>query len=238
MEMDTPTSKETYVENLFNSIAPTYDVLNSILSFGLHKRWRVFAAKQCNLSAGKSALDVCAGTLDLAIELAKIVGKSGSVVAVDFSRNMLEVGLKKLAKQKVENILPVEANAENLPFRSSSFHAVTIGFGLRNVGNIEKTLAELARVVERGGRVVVLEFAKPNSLVLRGLYFVYLNLLLPFIGRIIHGNKEPYTYLSKSIQSFCSRQELIGVMKKIGLKNVDVYDLAGGAVAVYVGIKK
>lgn len=230
-------SKEQYIESLFDSIAPKYDLLNSILSFGLHKRWRVFTARLCGLSEGDRALDVCAGTMDLAIEIAKVVGKTGSVMAVDFSRSMLDVGQRKLKELEIGNIVSVEARAESLPFCSESFRAATIGFGLRNVSSVDDTLAEMARVVKRGGRVLVLEFARPKRLLFKYPYLLYLRTLVPLIGWLVHGQKDPYNYLPESICRFNSRQELAMMMKKVGLEDVRIYDLAGGAVAIHVGTK-
>lgn len=236
MNMSTP--KEQYIENLFDSIASKYDLLNSILSLGLHKRWRRFAARLCGLSDGDRALDVCAGTMDLAIEIAKIVGATGSVTAVDFSRSMLSIGERKLKEREIGNIVSVEARAESLPFCSESFRAATIGFGLRNVSSVNDTLAEMTRVVERGGRVLVLEFARPKGFLFKYPYLLYLRTLVPLIGWLVHGQRDPYSYLPESICRFHSRQELAMMMKKVGLDDVRIYDLAAGAVAIYVGTKR
>lgn len=236
--MNMSTTKEQYIESLFDSIASEYDLLNSILSLGLHKRWRVFAARLCGLSVGDRALDVCAGTMDLAIEIAKIVGRTGSVTAADFSHSMLSVGERKLKERKIGNIVSVEARAESLPFCSESFRAATIGFGLRNVSSVDDTLAEMTRVVERGGKVVVLEFARPEGCLFKYPYLLYLRALVPVIGWLVHGRRDPYSYLSESICRFHSRQELAMMMKKVGLEDVRIYDLAGGAVAVYLGTKR
>jgi len=231
-------SKEKYVEQLFASIAPRYDLLNSILSFNCHKRWRAFAVRQCRLSPGDAALDVCAGTLDLAIELSKVVGPTGRVVGVDFCRPMLDIGRRKLEKRRIGNVFPVEGNAERLPVPSNSFQAAIIGFALRNVASVENTLAEMARVVEPGGRVVSLELARLEKPVFGWLYRLYFYHILPVVGGAINGRREPYKYLPESLKHFCSREELSRIMQKVGLGDVRVYNLAGGAVAVHVGTKK
>ncbi|HUV05163.1 MAG TPA: bifunctional demethylmenaquinone methyltransferase/2-methoxy-6-polyprenyl-1,4-benzoquinol methylase UbiE [Armatimonadota bacterium] len=230
--------KEEYIEELFASIAPRYDLLNSILSFNCHKRWRAFAVRQCGLSQGDAALDVCAGTLDLAIELAKVVGPTGRVVAVDFCRPMLDVGRRKLEKRGIGSLFPAEGSAERLPALSNSFDAATIGFALRNVVSVENTLAEMVRVVKPGGRVVSLELAKPEGPVFRRLHRLYFYHVLPFIGGAVNGRREAYQYLPESLERFHSREELSGMMRKAGLGDVRVHDLAGGAVAVHVGTKK
>ena len=231
-------SKAEYIEGLFASIAPRYDLLNSILSFNRHKGWRRFAANQCGLQPDDGAVDVCAGTLDFAIELSKVVGRNGSVTAVDFCRPMLEVGKRKLAKRGIGNVAVMEANAESLPLPSDSFRAATIGFALRNVSSVEKTLGEMARVVCKGGRVVCLELALPRWRLFRSVYGLYFNRFLPFIGGVVNGKKEPYEYLPASVASFCSREELAAIMEKVGLTDIAIYDLAGGAATVHVGTKK
>ena len=230
--------KEHYVERLFTHIAPRYDLLNTILSFNQHKYWRRFAARQCRLSPGDSALDVAAGTLEFAFELSKAVGPEGRIVGVDFCRPMLEIGQEKLDKRRIRNITLIEGNAEHLPVTSDSFQAATIGFALRNVANVENTLAEMARVVKPGGRVVSLEFAKPKGTIFRHVYNLYFNHILPLIGGAVSGRRESYQYLPDSVKRFHSREELSQIMQKVGLGDIKVYDLTGGIVAVHVGTKK
>lgn len=230
--------KERYVEQLFASIAPRYDLLNSLLSINRHKQWRRFAVQQCGLWPGDAALDVCVGTGDLAIELSRAVGKRGRVVGIDFCRPMLDVGLKKTRRRRIGNVCLMEGNAESLPVPSNSFRAATIGFALRNVANVESTLAEMARAVQPGGRVVSLELARPRWLVFRSMYSLYFYRLLPLIGWAIHGRREPYAYLPASLTTFHSRKELSRIMEKVGLADVKVFDLTGGIVSVHVGVKK
>jgi demethylmenaquinone methyltransferase/2-methoxy-6-polyprenyl-1,4-benzoquinol methylase len=237
--MQTPHApKEEYIEQLFASIAPRYDLLNSLLSFGCHKRWRRFAVRTCGLSPGDRALDVCAGTLDLAIELSKAVGRSGEVTAVDFCREMLNIGRRKLERRGIGNISMIEGNAERLPLSSNSFRAATIGFALRNVESIDNTFAEMARIVEPGGRVVSLELAKPVAPAFKCVYNLYFHRLLPVIGGAVSGRRESYEYLPESLRNFPPREELSRIMEKAGLADIKVYDLTGGVAAVHVGIKK
>jgi len=230
--------KEEYVEKLFTSIAPRYDLLNSLLSFNRHKYWRAFSVRQCRLSPSDRALDVAAGTLDFAVELSKAVGPSGEVVAVDFCRPMLELGRQKIERQGIANISAIEGNAEHLPVPSDSFRAATIGFALRNVADVERTIAEMARAVEPGGRVVCLELARPQGPVFKHIYNLYFNRVLPFIGGLISRSHESYAYLPASLRSFYTREELTRVMKKVGLADIEVHDLTGGIVAVHIGTKK
>ena len=231
-------SKEEYIERLFTSIAPRYDLLNSLLSFNRHKYWRRFAVGQCDLWPGDTALDVCAGTGDFAIELAGTVGAHGRVVAVDFCRPMLEIGRRKLEKRRVPNVCLTEGNAEHLPLPSNSFRAATIGFALRNVASVENTLAEMTRVVEPGGRVVSLELAKPCGRLFGPIYNLYFYHILPLIGGAVNGRRELYEYLPASLTTFHSRKELSQIMEKVGLADIRVHDLTGGVAAVHVGIKK
>lgn len=230
--------KEQYIEQLFASIAPKYDLLNSILSFNCHKRWRAFAVRQCRLSPGDAALDVAAGTLEFTFELSKAVGPYGEAVGLDFCRPMLEIGRQKLEKRRIRNISLIEGDAKRLPVQSDFFHAATIGFALRNVTSVENTLAEMARVVKPGGRVVTLELAKPEGSAFGCMYNLYFYHILPLIGGIISGRKESYKYLPESLKRFHSREELSRIMQKVGLGDIKVYNLTGGTVAVYVGTKK
>ena len=236
--MQTPPTKEDYIRGMFASIAPRYDLLNSILSFNRHKYWRSFAVRQCNLSPGDRALDIGAGTLDFAIELSRAVGPSGQVVAVDFCRPMFEIGMRKLGKRGIRNVSAVEGNAEHLPVPSTSFRAATIGFVLRNVESVQRTIAEMARAVEPGGKVVCLELARPRSKLFGRVYDLYFYRVLPLIGGIVNRRRGPYDYLPASLKRFCSREELSGIMEKEGLADIRVYDLTGGVAAVHVGTKK
>ena len=229
-------SKEEYIERLFSSIAPRYDLLNSVLSFNRHKYWRAFAVEKCRLSLGDRALDVCTGTLDLAIGLSEIVGPSGSVLGVDFCRPMLEIGQRKLAARGIQNVSVAEENVEHLSVPSNSFDAATIGFALRNVENVENTLVEMTRAVKPGGRVVSLELAQPQGAIFRHIYGLY-SRLLPFIGGVLSGSKESYAYLPASVKRFYSREELAAIMAKVGLTDIEVYNLTAGIATVHVGIK-
>jgi demethylmenaquinone methyltransferase / 2-methoxy-6-polyprenyl-1,4-benzoquinol methylase len=231
-------SKEEYVEELFASIAPRYDMLNSLLSFNRHKYWRSFSVRQCRLSQGDRALDVAAGTLDFAVELSKTVGPAGEVVAVDFCRPMLDFGRQKIQRQCITNISLIEGNAEHMPVPSNSFRAATIGFALRNVADVERTIAEMARAVEPGGRVVCLELARPQGPIFKHIYNLYFNQILPCVGGLVSRTDGPYAYLPASLRSFCTREELVGVMEKVGLADIEVHDLTGGIVAVHVGTKR
>ena len=229
-----PEEKARSVNRLFSAVAPTYDLLNTVLSFGLHKRLRKLSTDECRLKPGGRGLDVAAGTGDFALEQRRRVGPSGAVIGVDFCEPMLRVGLKK-TEGKVELL---QGDALALPFPDNAFDAATMGFGLRNVADIQKTLDEMTRVVRPGGRVVQLELAKPRMFLFRQVYYLYFQRILPFIGKLIHGRKENYAYLPASLREFASREEIAERMRQSGLEEVTVRDLTLGIVAIYAGTKK
>jgi len=227
---------------LFAAVAPTYDLLNDLLSLGLHRRWRRRAAELAMLGPGGRALDVCAGTGDFARVLAEIVGPSGTVVGVDFCEPMLRLGLRKLLLPRRGNRsractpLLVLGDALSLPFPDATFDAATVAFGMRNVHNLHKAFSEMARVVKPGGRVVCLELARPHNRLLSVPYYVYFRKLLPRIGQLVHGRLENYAYLPQSLARFPDRAQLAQIMREAGLQDIQVLDLTGGIVAVHCGV--
>ncbi len=228
-----PVVKARHVHRLFSSVAPTYDLLNTVLSFGLHKRWRRLATDACHLAPGGVALDVATGTGDFALEARRRVGPNGRVVATDFCGPMLRAGGKKLRGKAAM----LESDALALPFPDETFDAATMGFALRNVADIPQTLSEMARVVKPGGRVVQLELSRPTSPLFRPLYALYFQHLLPTVGRLIHGRKENYAYLPASLRAFASREEVAAMFHNAGLRDVTVRDLTFGIVTIYAGTK-
>ncbi|MDO8586386.1 MAG: ubiquinone/menaquinone biosynthesis methyltransferase [Armatimonadota bacterium] len=230
-------AKEQYVERLFASIAARYDLLNSVISFNRHKSWRRFAVKAAGLAPGNMALDVAAGTGDFSFELAGAVGGSGEVVALDLCPPMIEIGRRKAARRGAANVRWTVGNAADLPFRAETFDCAVIGFALRNVANVQRTIEEMTRVVKRGGRVISLEIIRPTSRLFRPLWAVYFNGLLPGIAGIFGGKREAYTYLPESVKRFYSRQELSQIMLDAGLTDVRVHALTMGVVCAHVGVK-
>ena len=230
-------AKERYVEGLFAAIAPKYDLLNSVISFNRHRRWRRFAVKAAGLAPGDLALDVAAGTGDFSFELAEAVGGTGSVVAVDFCAPMVEIGRRKSERRGYGNISWMLGNATGLPFEADVFDCAVIGFALRNVASAQRTIAEMARVIKPGGRVVSLEINKPTSALFRPIWAAYFYGLLPGLARALGGKREAYTYLPDSVKRFYSRQELSQIMLDSGLEDVRVYDLTMGVVCAHVGRK-
>lgn len=230
--------KSAQVQEIFSSIAPSYDLLNSVLSLGLHKRWKRRAVKEARLREGDSALDLCTGTGDIALYLTKKVGPRGKIVALDFSEEMLVLARLKAQKAKVNQIIDFQlGDAMNLNLPNDSFHAVTIGFGIRNVDNIKRTFAEIHRVLKPGGRIVCLEFSHAESSIIGGLYSLYTFRVIPLVGGIISGNFDAYYYLPTSIKEFPDQNRLKSIMEKAGFKDTRFSNLTFGIVTLHVGEK-
>jgi len=234
-----PGEKAKYVAEMFDAIAPRYDLLNSLLSGRLDRRWRRFAAKCAALSLGDNALDVCSGTGDFAHELRQIVGPSGTVTATDFSAGMLESGKSKFT---ADNVVVVQADAMDLPFLTGVFDAAVVAFGLRNVAVPVKALTEMCRVVKPEGRVVCLEFSHPQGKGPVGKLFKtafnwFSKTVLPTVGGMISGRKEAYTYLPESMARWKTRAEISEMMSEAGLIDIRTCDLTFGLVCVHVGVK-
>ncbi|MGB9662527.1 MAG: bifunctional demethylmenaquinone methyltransferase/2-methoxy-6-polyprenyl-1,4-benzoquinol methylase UbiE [Moorellaceae bacterium] len=232
------TEKEVYVRQLFSKIAHRYDLMNTLLSFNLDKYWRRIAVQKSGLKPGGLALDVCCGTGMLTLGLARAAFPHGKVVGLDFCREMLQVAQTHLSRSPYGGIVElVEGNAVSLPFADHTFDCATIAFALRNVPDIEKTLREMKRVVRPGGRVVSLELAKPSWPVFKQLYYFYFNRLVPWLGCLGVGRKDPYSYLPRSLRDFPHQEEIRRLFVKIGLEQAECVELTGGIVAVHVGIK-
>jgi demethylmenaquinone methyltransferase / 2-methoxy-6-polyprenyl-1,4-benzoquinol methylase len=230
----TGTLEETQVRAMFDRIAGLYDRMNTVMTAGLHHRWRRRAADLAQLGPGNRALDVATGTGDLAIALAERVGAEGEVVAVDFSERMLE-----LARTK-SNGLAIQfetANALALPFGDEEFDAATVGFGARNFSDLERGLREMVRVVRPGGRVVVLEITTPRRVPLSTFYGLWFDRAVPALGRLA-GDAEAYSYLPSSVRRFPSAGELAGVMWRSGLADIRYLLTAGGIIALHVGVRR
>lgn len=230
--------KSAQVRKMFSSIAPRYDLLNSILSLGLHKRWKRRAVSEAGLKFGDRALDLCSGTGDIAIYLAKKVGPKGRVVALDFSEEMLKLAQKKAVKWAVSEVIDFQTgDATYLNLSNDSFDVVTIGFGIRNIDKIEKAFSEMYRVLKPGGKVICLEFSQPTSNLVRRLYDFYSFQFIPRIGGLISKNFDAYHYLPTSIREFPNREGLKSLMEKVGFKNTYFTNLTFGIVALHIGEK-
>lgn len=232
-----PDEKHDYVRDMFDAIAPRYDLLNSLLSVRMHHGWRRAATHQARLQPGDTALDVCTGTGDFAFELASRVGEKGHVDATDFSAPMLRIGEEKAAKRRLTQMTWQIADTQNLPFGDNIFDAVTVGFGIRNVADIPRGIAEMARVAKPGGRVIILEFNQPKNPLFAALYSWYSFRVLPFMGGLISGKRTAYEYLPTSVAAFHSREEISEMMRTAGLTDITVTDLTFGTVVIHCATK-
>jgi demethylmenaquinone methyltransferase / 2-methoxy-6-polyprenyl-1,4-benzoquinol methylase len=227
--------KETLVRGVFDSVASKYDVMNDVMSGGLHRIWKRFAVDQLQLRPGEKVLDLASGTGDLIALMAPLVAPQGFVLHTDINAAMLAAGRSRLLDNGV--LAPTaQCNAEALPFADKSFDAVTIAFGLRNVTHKERALAEMRRVLRIGGRALVLEFSKPNAL-LKAPYDWYSFNLLPRMGAAIAGDRESYQYLAESIRMHPDQETLKTMFEDAGLSRVEYFNLTGGIVAVHRGYR-
>ncbi len=230
--------KVRMVGEVFRSVASKYDLMNDLMSLGVHRLWKRFALQVSDARRGERVLDVAAGSGDLAALLAERVGSSGQVVVSDINPAMLEVGRGRLMDRGIiGNVEFVLANAEDLPFPEHYFDLVTIGFGLRNVTHIDRALASMARVLKPGGRLLVLEFSKPVLPVLDRVYDAYSFSVLPWLGRVVARDEASYRYLAESIRRFPDQETLKGMMEQAGLGRVHYHNLSGGIVALHKGYK-
>jgi demethylmenaquinone methyltransferase/2-methoxy-6-polyprenyl-1,4-benzoquinol methylase len=226
------TLTEPQVRAMFDRIAGFYDVMNTVMTAGLHHRWRARAADLAELPAGGSALDVACGTGDLAIELARRVGPEGEVIGSDFAQEMLE-----RARDKAPDLQWELGNALDLPYASNRFDAATVGFGARNFSDLDRGLSEMTRVVKPGGRVVVLEITTPRRPPLSTFYSLWFDRVVPLIGRLT-GESEAYTYLPNSVKRFPAPEGLAAAMERAGLSDIHWVLTAGGIIALHVGTKR
>ena len=225
------TLPEEQVRAMFDRIARVYDLMNSVMTVGLHHRWRERAADLAELRSGDRALDVATGTGDLAVALERRVAPDGHVVGCDFSEQMLE-----LARAKAPGIDFEQANALELPYDDDSFDAVTVGFGARNFSDLARGLSEMARVVRPGGKVVVLEITTPERPPLSWFFRLWFDRIVPLLGRAA-GDPDAYSYLPSSVRRFPNARGLAAAMAAIGLVRVRWIVTAGGIIAVHVGVK-
>ncbi len=221
---------------MFDRIAGRYDLLNSVMTAGLHHRWRERAADRATLRPGDSALDVCCGTGDLTLELARRVSPGGHVVGSDFSEPMLDLAREKVAERNTDGIRFEWADALQLPYDAGRFDAVTVGFGVRNFADRDRGLAEMARVLKPGGRLVILELTQPTRPPLSTFYSLWFDRIVPLLGRLT-ANPEAYSYLPESVRNFPSPDGLAEKMSDAGLVEIRWTVLAGGIVTIHSGIR-
>jgi len=233
-----PGEKAGLVRGVFDSVASKYDVMNDLMSFGIHRLWKRFAIELAGVRQGQRILDLASGTGDLADRFADLVGPDGLVLMTDINAAMLGVGRDRmLDRGHAGNLAFAQVNAEALPFPDDSFDLITIAFGLRNVTHKEKALAAMYRALKPGGRALVLEFSKPVNKPLEKLYDLYSFHILPRMGELVAKDAESYRYLAESIRMHPDQETLKGMMEEAGFERCDVHNLTGGIVAVHRGFK-
>lgn len=230
--------KQKLVADVFHSVAAKYDIMNDVMSFGIHRLWKRFTLDASNARPGQKILDLAGGTGDLTRKFSDIVGSEGKVVLADINDSMIKVGREKLRNLGlVSNIEYVQANAQHLPFAENTFDIVTIAFGLRNVTDKDEALRSIFRVLKPGGRLLVLEFSKPDNDMLSKAYDFYSFKILPEMGQLVAKDRESYQYLSESIRMHPDQETLKGMMEQAGFEQVTYTNMTGGIVALHKGFK-
>jgi demethylmenaquinone methyltransferase/2-methoxy-6-polyprenyl-1,4-benzoquinol methylase len=230
--------KAGYVLKHFNSIAGKYDFMNTLLSLGLHYRWKRLSVDALRLKAGELVIDVCGGTADLSLLAARAVGPEGRVILCDINRAMIEKGRSKVGRASLGGrILSVQGDAESLSFPMGIFDAAMVGFGVRNLTHMERGLAEMQRIMRPGGRLMCLEFSLPVSAWFRLLYDFYSFRLIPLAGKVLAGNREAYQHLPESIRKFPPPERVAALLKEIGFSAVAYRMLTNGIAVIYTGVK-
>lgn len=231
-------AKAARVAQVFDSVATSYDLMNDLMSGGLHRLWKRAALTLAAVRPGQQVLDVAGGTGDLAAVLARQVGPKGRVVLADINAAMLAVGRDRLLDRGLAaNLSWVQADAEQLPFPDDGFDLVTIAFGLRNVTDKDRALAAMRRVLKPGGRLLVLEFSRPTNPLFASVYEQYSFQVLPRLGRLVTGDADSYRYLAESIRMHPGQDELCRMMAAAGLDDCHYHNLSGGIVALHIGAK-
>ncbi len=230
--------KAGLVADVFDSVAGRYDLMNDLMSGGIHRVWKRFTIEVSAVRPGNRVLDIAGGTGDLAMKFSDLVGGDGEVVLADINDSMLKVGRDKLLNRGYgSNVEYVQADAEALPFPDDHFDVVSIAFGLRNVTHKDEALASMLRVLKPGGRLLILEFSKPGNPLLSRAYDTYSFNVLPTLGRLVAGDSDSYRYLAESIRMHPDQETLKGMMEDVGFARCEFYNMTGGIVALHRGFK-
>jgi demethylmenaquinone methyltransferase/2-methoxy-6-polyprenyl-1,4-benzoquinol methylase len=236
-QMTNLTEKGRGIRDMFDRIAPRYDLLNRVLSLGVDRRWRRFAVRQLAVPKNGLVLDIATGTGDVALEIGAQTDASVQIVGSDFTQGMLVLGRDKIASSPYcDRVLLVNAPCESMPHPDGVFDGITIAFGIRNVVDRQKGLSEMARVLKPGGRAVILEFATPRNRFFRAVYYFYFLRVLPWLGGLI-SQRSAYQYLPDSVLEFPDRETFKEMMEQAGFVDVKIHDLTGGIAAVHVGTR-
>ena len=225
------------VAGVFHSVADKYDLMNDLMSMGVHRLWKRFTIHSSSVKKGSKVLDIAGGTGDLTLKFSKLVGSTGQVILADINASMLNVGRDRLIDQGiVNNIDYVQANAESLPFPDNSFDCISIAFGLRNVTDKDAALRSMYRVLKPGGRLLILEFSKPADW-LSPVYDTYSFKLLPKIGKVVSNDEDSYRYLAESIRMHPDQETMKSMMVEAGFERCDYHNMSAGIVALHSGYK-
>ncbi len=231
-----PEKKSDYVRHMFNEVSRRYDFLNHFLSGGIDRRWRKKAIRMSMLREGEMFLDVACGTGDLSIEASR--RRPSRIVGLDFAEKMLQIfAEKKRLLAMNDRIDPIHADAEHLPFPDRTFDVAAVAFGVRNFGNLKAGLDELYRVIKNDGRIVVLEFSKPNIFPIKQIYFLYFKRILPLIGKLVSGDPGAYTYLPNSVMTFPDGKSFENILRETNFRSVRSMPLTFGIATAYMGVK-
>ena len=230
--------KASRVAGVFHSVADNYDLMNDLMSAGIHRLWKHMTIEMSGVRKGHKVLDIAGGTGDLAAKFSKIVGSEGSVVLADINESMLKVGRDRLIDRGIiENVMFSQADAQYLPFPDNTFDVITIAFGLRNVTDKDMALRSMLRVLKPGGKLLILEFSKPTSSLLSKIYDTYSFNVLPGLGKVFANDSGSYKYLAESIRMHPDQSSLLQMLDSAGFENTDFHNMTGGVVALHRGIK-
>lgn len=236
-QKDSSLSKKEQVADMFDNIAFRYDFLNRFLSAGIDITWRKKAIKQLTCLKPKKVLDVATGTADVALMTYDIL-KPTNIIGIDISEGMLDLGRQKIAAKGLQNVIQLyKGDSENISFEDNSFDAITVAFGVRNFQNLLKGLQEMKRVLQPGGKLVVLEFSKPKNVVFKQFYNLYMNVIAPSFGKLFAKNKDAYQYLNDSVQAFPEGQTFLNIMHEAGFTQTYLKSLSLGICTIYCGVK-
>ena len=226
------------VAGVFHSVADNYDLMNDLMSAGIHRLWKHMTIEMSGVRKGHKVLDIAGGTGDLAAKFSKIVGSEGSVVLADINESMLKVGRDRLIDRGItENVTFSQADAQYLPFPDNTFNVITIAFGLRNVTDKDMALRSMLRVLKPGGKLLILEFSKPTSSLLSKIYDTYSFNVLPRLGKVFANDSDSYKYLAESIRMHPDQSTLLQMLDSAGFGNTDFHNMTGGVVALHRGSK-
>jgi len=229
--------KSKMVGNVFDTVASNYDLMNDLMSFGIHRLWKRVAIESSSLRKDSKVLDLAGGTGDMVKLMRDKVGEEGLIVLSDINRSMLEEGRDRLINDGVEGINIAQIDAQYIPFKDETFDLITIAFGLRNVTDKDKAMRSMRRALKKGGKLIVLEFSKPTNEIFREIYDVFSFEIIPKIGELIANTEESYRYLAESIRMHPTQEELKTMMEEAGFKDCNYENLTNGVVAIHSGVK-